>query len=188
MNRALTIAPWMALVCLTARAQTNDELRDQVRKTEIDFAKTMADRNHAVFVAFLAEETVFFGPAGPRRGKAQVAEAWKPYYDGKEAPFSWAPESVEVLGSGTLGFSSGPVWSPAGRRIGTFHSVWRREGDGRWRIVLDKGCPPCDCPPADSREPGSEPRTRGGPAARPSEPAERRDQRNIASSSFTARP
>jgi hypothetical protein len=36
------------------RAETNDELREQVRKTEIAFAKTMADRDHAAFTKFLA--------------------------------------------------------------------------------------------------------------------------------------
>jgi ketosteroid isomerase-like protein len=33
------------------------------------------------------------------------------------------------------------------RQVGTFTSIWRRESDGRWRIVFDKGCPPCDPPP-----------------------------------------
>jgi ketosteroid isomerase-like protein len=30
-----------------------------------------------------------------------------------------------------------------GLRVGTFNSVWRLEADGKWRIVFDKGCPPC---------------------------------------------
>jgi ketosteroid isomerase-like protein len=59
------------------------------------------------------------------------------------APFSWEPEHVEVLASGTLALSSGPVFGRDGTRIGTFNSVWRLEADGRWRVVFDKGCPPC---------------------------------------------
>lgn len=62
-----------------------------------------------------------------------------------QAPFSWDPETVVVLASGTLALSSGPVRNPAGERVGAFNSVWRRQADGRWRIVFDKGCPPCDC-------------------------------------------
>jgi ketosteroid isomerase-like protein len=111
----------------------------------------MADRDHAAFASFLAEDAVFFGRQGARRGKAAVAEEWKPLYQGKDAPFSWAPETVEVLESGGLGLSSGPVFNPAGKRVGTFNSVWRREKDGRWRVVFDKGCPPCDCPPAERK-------------------------------------
>lgn len=144
MKQALAITIVLAFLAPALRAETNEELKEQVRKAETAFAKTMADRNHAAFVSFLSEEAVFFG-RGVLRGKARVAEAWKPFYDAKEAPFSWGPESVEVLDSGTLGLSSGPVLSPSGQRVGTFNSVWRREKDGSWKIIFDKGCPPCDC-------------------------------------------
>ena len=106
----------------------------------------MADRDHAAFVSFLAEETVFFSGKGPLRGKKAVADAWKAFYEGAKAPFSWEPDAVEVLDSGRLALSSGPVHDPDGKRVGTFNSVWRREADGQWRIVFDKGCPPCPCP------------------------------------------
>src|SRR5262245_6096644 len=125
------------------RAESNAELKEQVRQTEIAFATTMADRDHAAFTSFLADETIFFGRT-PQRGKATVAENWKRFYEGAQAPFSWTPDTVEVLDSGTLGLSSGPVFDPAGERVGTFSSIWRREKDGRWRIIFDKGC---DCPP-----------------------------------------
>jgi ketosteroid isomerase-like protein len=145
MRRALS-GLIVLLLATAATAQTNSELKELVRTTELAFARTMADRDHAAFATFLADEAVFFSGAGVLRGKAQVTETWKRYYEGAAAPFSWEPEDVEVLDSGTLAMSSGPVRDPSGKRIGTFNSVWRRETDGRWRIVLDQGCPRCECP------------------------------------------
>ncbi len=135
------------LLCVAApvSAQTNAELKEQVRQTEIAFAKTMADRDPAAFASFLAGETVFMSGGRATRGSQQVAERWKAFFQGPQAPFSWAPEFVEVLDSGKLAMSSGPVRDPSGKRTGTFNSVWRREADGKWKIVLDNGCPACNC-------------------------------------------
>jgi len=121
------------------------ELERQVADTERAFARTMADRNHAAFTSFLAEETVFFTGPQPLRGKAQVAAAWKRFYEKPEAPFSWAPEQVVVLDSGTLALSTGPVHDPRGKLVATYTSIWRLEGPGVWRIVFDKGNDACDC-------------------------------------------
>jgi ketosteroid isomerase-like protein len=128
-----------------AQAPDPAALAAEVRQTELAFARTMADRDHAAFASFLAEETVFLAETRTLRGRAQVAEAWKRYYEGAKAPFSWEPDRVEVLDSGTLALSSGPVYDPDGQRVGTFTSVWRRDVAGRWRIIFDKGCPPCRC-------------------------------------------
>jgi ketosteroid isomerase-like protein len=122
-----------------------EALAAAVRAREIAFAKTMADRDHAAFGAFVADEAIFVGRP-PLRGRQAVLEGWKAYFEGAEAPFSWTPERVEVVASGTLAISSGPVFDPAGKRVGTFNSTWRREADGEWRVVLDIGCPPCQCP------------------------------------------
>ncbi len=128
------------------RAQTGAAAAaDQVRETERAFARSMADRNHAAFVSFLSEEAVFMSQNGTLRGRQAVADGWKRFYEGASPPFSWEPDRVEVLDSGTLGLSSGPVRDPQGRRIGTFNSIWRREAGGNWKIVFDKGCPPCEC-------------------------------------------
>jgi ketosteroid isomerase-like protein len=133
---------------LAANPPGTAELAAQLRATEEAFARTMADRDHAAFVSFLAEEAVFFGRAGELRGREAVAAAWKPLYEGAAATFTWQPEVATVLDSGTLGLTSGPVFAPDGRRIGTFNSVWRREPDGSWKIIFDRGCPDCECPPA----------------------------------------
>ena len=119
-------------------------LKRQVERVERAFAQTMADRDFEAFIGFLDPETVFFSDEGPLRGSAAVAELWKTYFESPDAPFSWSPETVQVLDSGGLAFSSGPVFDASGRRVATFHSVWRLSGDGEWRIVFDKGSRYCE--------------------------------------------
>jgi ketosteroid isomerase-like protein len=120
-------------------------LKLQVASAERAFAKTMATRDHAAFVAFLADDAVFFIGPKPLRGKAQVAAAWKRFYERPEAPFSWEPAEVEVLDDGTLAISSGPVRDANGKLVATFTSIWRQEAPGVWRVVFDKGNEACDC-------------------------------------------
>ena len=133
------------ILAIPLSAATITELQDQVRQTEVAFAKTMADRNPAAFATFLSKEAVFLSEGHAARGPQQIRAEWKRFFDGLQAPFSWHPDQVEVLDSGTLAMTSGPVLSPDGKRIGTFHSVWRREAGGKWKIVLDNGCPACRC-------------------------------------------
>lgn len=130
-----------------SRPETNAELMEEVRRIEIAFARTMADRDHPAFVKFLAQDAVFGGSPRVLRGPAEIAQGWKSFFEGPAAPFSWEPEQVEVIESGTLAFSSGPVRNPSGKRTGTFNSVWRRQAGGEWKVVFDRGCPACDCAP-----------------------------------------
>ena len=128
------------------------ELSQQVRDTERAFAATMADRDFEAFQSFLSGEAVFFSAETALRGSAQVAAEWQAYYEGPDAPFSWEPMEVEVLDSGTLALSSGPVYNPDGQQVATFTSIWRREPSGQWRIVFDKGNRACDGAPAPAAE------------------------------------
>ena len=100
----------------------------------------MADRDHRAFMSFLSEEAVFLNGGKPLRGKSAVADYWKRFYTGAKAPFSWKPDRVQVLDSGGLGYSTGPVHDDEGKQFARFYSTWRRESDGAWRIVFDDGC------------------------------------------------
>lgn len=146
--RSVAIGAVSALLSLpgAGAGPTREDLRQEVWRTEEAFAKTMADRDFAAFRKLLSKEAIFGSGGGVKRGSADVSERWKTYYEGPKAPFSWKPETVEVLDSGTLAFSSGPVFDPEGKRVGTFNSVWRKEKDGRWLVVFDRGCPPCGEP------------------------------------------
>lgn len=130
----------------SAHAQTHEQLTQQVRDAENGFAATMAKRDYQAFASFIAEDAVFFGGQNKAyRGKKAVVDSWKGFYEKPDAPFSWRSEQVEVAESGQLAHSSGPVFSPKGERIATFNSIWRRERDGSWKVVFDKGCDACAC-------------------------------------------
>ena len=121
------------------------QLKKQVADTERAFVATMKARDHAAFVSFLADDTVFFSGPTPLHGKQAVAEFWKKQYAKPQAPFSWEPSEVEVLDSGQLAFSSGPVYDPDGKLVSKFSSIWQLDASGKWKIVFDHGWDVCDC-------------------------------------------
>ncbi len=148
----MTPGRWMKWMCLLvlfypARAHaapdddSGERLRAEVTAVETAFADTMARRDFKGFASFVAEDAIFMGGGNPLRGKAAVLAHWKKFFEGAQAPFSWKPDSVEVLPSGDLAQSNGPVFGPDGAITARFHSTWRKRSDGRWEIVFDNGCP-----------------------------------------------
>lgn len=149
MNRRTLIASAAAALAGLAHTRTTAQtpgrpLKDAVMDAERAFADAMARRDLSAFSSHLSNEALFFSsPDGLRvlRGKNAVTEGWKRYFEGPKAPFSWAPETAEVLDSGTLAMTTGPVRDENGKVTGRFSSVWRLEPDGRWRVIFDRGCP-----------------------------------------------
>jgi hypothetical protein len=80
-----------------------------------------------------------------------VADAWKGLYVKTEPPFSWEPDQVEVVESGTLAYSSGPVYDAKGEVVARFNSIWRLESPNNWKIVFDRGSDICDCKKAEGK-------------------------------------
>ena len=116
------------------------DLKREVFVAESSFAASMARRDLEAFASFVSAEAIFFGDTAVMRGKRAVIDGWRPFFEKPVAPFSWQPDQIEVLPSGNLAISNGPVFDPGGKRVGSFSSIWRRERDGSWRIIFDKGC------------------------------------------------
>src|SRR6059058_561339 len=81
---------------------------DDVRHTEVAFAKAFADRDQAKFFSFVLDDASFLGGLRTLAGKKQIVERWSRFFGSPIAPFSWAPERVVV--SGNTGLSTGPVY------------------------------------------------------------------------------
>jgi ketosteroid isomerase-like protein len=140
----LVLCGWLVAGCAPSDDPSDvARVRQQVLETERAFARSMAERDEAAFASFLSREAVFFDGDTALRGSAEIAAAWKQFFETDAAPFSWEPEQVEVLDSGGLALTSGPVHDAQGTLIGRFTSIWRREGANQWRIVFDKGNAAC---------------------------------------------
>lgn len=141
----LAAAVLPAAGCASRRLpQSRDAAAAEVRAAETAFADTMARRDAVDFARFVAEDAVFINGGKPLRGRTAVVAFWSRFFSGPSAPFSWAPEIVEVAADGTLGYSEGPVASPAGVVSSRYYSTWRRDADGRWRVVFDNGYRICE--------------------------------------------
>jgi ketosteroid isomerase-like protein len=137
----LSAAVAVASVSPTLLAQApSAALRKQVFAAESSFAASMAKRDFDAFASHVSPEAIFFGDTTVMRGKEAVLNGWRRFFQKSDAPFSWKPDVIEVLQSGNLAISSGPVFDPGGKKVGNFSSIWRRESDGSWKIIFDKGC------------------------------------------------
>ena len=142
LQRSVLIAA-LLLAATSAAAQSQLEARRaEVFAAERAFARSMADRDFAAFSRYVADDCVFFSGTMPLRGRDAVLAAWKPFFEARSAPFSWEPDQVEVLASGELALSTGPVKNPDGVVTARFNSIWQRQADGRWLVIFDKGGPP----------------------------------------------
>jgi ketosteroid isomerase-like protein len=122
-------------------------IASDVKAAETAFAKTMADRRLDQFAAFVAEDAVFVG-AAMNIGRVRVVEEWSGFFESPQAPFSWGPDAVAVAADGRTAVSTGLVRDASGRVVSRFTSIWRKDPDGRWRVIADQGVDACDCPAA----------------------------------------
>lgn len=98
-----------------------------------------SEGTRAAFLAFLARDAVVFRPA---------PVAGRPVYErmpaGEPTVLTWAPEAAEVAASGELGYTTGPYSVRPSREaapssFGRYVSVWNREHDGTWKVLIDAG-------------------------------------------------
>jgi ketosteroid isomerase-like protein len=141
-SRLALVLVWLLCGATSAAQEGLEARRAEVFAAERAFARSMADRDFAAFGRYVAADTVFFNGSAALRGRDAVLGAWRAFFEGPTAPFSWEPDQVEVLESGDLALSTGLVKSPEGAVTARFNSIWLRQPDGRWLVVFDKGGPP----------------------------------------------
>ena len=134
-------ATFLALLMTTIAAA---DAVEEVRQAEIGFAKAFEDRDKVKFFSYVADDAVFMGALHTQRGKDAVVERWSRFFDNVPvAPFRWGPERVEVTGDGKIGFSMGPIYDGEGNHAGYYSSIWQKQGDGTWKVIVDgPGNPP----------------------------------------------
>ncbi|HLO95435.1 MAG TPA: nuclear transport factor 2 family protein [Burkholderiaceae bacterium] len=141
---ALRLFVYVGLLAVSpaSRASPPATADAELWRRECAFAATMAERDLDAFGGFVSEQAIFHSGPTPLKGREAVRAHWQRFYSGPAAPFSWYPDQAELLEPGRLAHTSGPVFGADGALIGRFYTIWRKETDGAWRVLLDHGGPP----------------------------------------------
>jgi ketosteroid isomerase-like protein len=112
---------------------------------EARFAKDVAARGGAGFADWFAGDGVALGNgAAPLIGKVAIAKSatWSP----KNYQLTWTPTDAMMGPSGDMGYTWGHYEGRSkdanGNPVltsGRYITMWRREPDGNWKVVLDAG-------------------------------------------------
>lgn len=148
MSVALALVPMLAAAAASPPASvplSADECAVFAR--ELSFARSVAAHDAAAFAEHVAPDAAFgAGSPRPQRGRDAIVRAWGPIIRGDGIVLEWYPARTTVVGD--VAWSTGPALteetdaSGTHYRRGAFQSVWRRDADGTWRVVLDAGTPP----------------------------------------------
>jgi len=112
---------------------------------EARFAKDVLERGGVGFAAWFADDGVALGNgAAPLIGKVAIARSanWSP----KDYQLTWTPTDAMMGPSGDMGYTWGHYEGRSkdsnGNPVltsGRYITVWRKEPDGSWKVVLDAG-------------------------------------------------
>ena len=112
---------------------------------EARFAKDVKERGGAAFADWFAEDGVSLSNGqAPVIGRVAIVQSarWSP----RDYQLSWTPTDAQMGPSGDMGYTwghfEGHSKDAAGNPVvttGRYMTIWRRQSDGSWKVVLDAG-------------------------------------------------
>jgi ketosteroid isomerase-like protein len=140
--------------CTTPSANQMEAARQQLLETDKAFSSASQAKGMAqAFYDYTAPDGISL-PSGdaPIKGRDGIRAHLAA---GPEGVLSWTPLKADVAASGDLGYTWGayefrPINPAQGSQphYGKYVSVWKKQPDGSWKVVLDAGNP--SPPPAKS--------------------------------------
>ncbi|MFH2039489.1 MAG: nuclear transport factor 2 family protein [Chloroflexota bacterium] len=121
-----------------------EKFEQEILDTEIAFARLAREKGiKAAFLAYASEEAVLNRENNLIKGKKEIEK----YFSNKvwkNIHLDWRPDFISVSISGDLGYTYGKFTledkddSGQTKKLeGFFHTVWKKEPDGKWRYVWD---------------------------------------------------
>jgi ketosteroid isomerase-like protein len=116
---------------------------DLLIKLEAEFAKAVAEHGQAAFVSYFAEDGVELDNGGGFITKEDMRRepAWP-----EGTSLTWTPVHADMAASGNFGYTYGTyVYKSKNKEgkivasYGKYMSVWKKQKDGSWKVVVDMG-------------------------------------------------
>ncbi|MFT7333539.1 MAG: ketosteroid isomerase-like protein, partial [Sphingobacteriales bacterium] len=121
-----------------------ESVKAQIVKTEKEFCQLAQDEGlEKAFITYADDGAVIMRNNQVIKGKENIAAYYAKSDTQMNSSLTWAPNFVAVAEAGDLAYtygeyiftktdSTGSIESK-----GTFHTVWKRQGDGTWKFVWD---------------------------------------------------
>jgi ketosteroid isomerase-like protein len=148
------------LLCffLSIGIMTAQEVQDEaalLMQLDRDFDTATAEKGVDGWVAYFAPNGSMLGDTSkPNTGPEEIRQAMEPAFQDSSFSLRWHPVKAEMMMPGVLGYTVGRWERIRGnkegrlmRSTGTYTTVWKKQPDGSWKIVLDTGNP--DGPPVE---------------------------------------
>jgi ketosteroid isomerase-like protein len=124
---------------------TIESWKAELVEAERQFAQMAADEGISeAFLAFADDNAVLMRGNKVIEGKEAIKARFENSPFDPTAQLSWAPDFIDVAASGDLGYTYGSysysVTDSLGNESqssGIFHTVWKRQEDGKWKFVWD---------------------------------------------------
>ena len=134
--------------CAEAPAQTAPPDPSVLLEADRAFAAAVAEGGTEAWVSWFAEDGAQIQPgAGEIRGRDAIRQLMAGL-DDPNFSLSWEPRRADIADSGELGWTTGDYVS---RGVGTdgaprqsqgrYVTIWRKQADGSWKVVMDLGNP-----------------------------------------------
>ena len=123
-----------------------EKWKSEIIETEKEFSDmALKEGIPKAFFTYAAEDVVLMRDNSLIIGKEALQESFKNENSNSgEVSLSWKPDFVDVASSGDLGYTYGKYVYTSTDSIGNsnvvegvFHTVWKRQSDGKWRFVWD---------------------------------------------------
>jgi ketosteroid isomerase-like protein len=130
----------LCICCSSVFAQPDSSSAIQLAQKEREFSQSASTRGFiGAFLNYFDDSCIAFYPQPENAKHALTGEPES------HASLVWSPTFVEVSASGDFGFTTGPSEYRADGvadttvYYGHFVSVWKKNRDGQWKVVLDVG-------------------------------------------------
>jgi ketosteroid isomerase-like protein len=143
---AILLIAMIAIPITHPAAASPQATADMLKQLEGEFMKAAADHGSAGYMSYYADAAVEV-PNGEDaiQGKANIAKTMG-FLDDKNNRLIWTPVGADISASGDLGYTYGNYefhsLDKDGKQAvqyGKYTSIWKKQKDGRWRVVLDMG-------------------------------------------------
>jgi ketosteroid isomerase-like protein len=119
---------------------------DTLRELEGEFMKAATERGSAGYMSYYADDSVELPNGGPIiQGKVNIAKGMG-FLDQKDNHLTWTPVGADISASADLGYTYGTYEFRSkdkdGKPVidhGKYTSIWKKQKDGSWKVVLDMG-------------------------------------------------